>query len=154
MRRVHRTFLERFRYLAIYECRQCHAEDRVPRAHQLHLGNSARCPKCGTYRIVRLREPDRIDAAQTGLLNLLERLNGGRLYHCRYCRLQFWDRRRLLSEVAAEESAGTSETESPAPPEVASEVASQVDSEVASPVASESAPEAKTAAPANEGPDA
>jgi hypothetical protein len=162
MRRVHRTFRERFSYLAIYECRECRVEHPVPRAYQLHFGKSARCPRCGTCRIVRLREPDHIDAAQTGLLNLLERLNGGRLYHCRYCRLQFWDRRRLMSEVAAEERAGASEAESEAAPEVAARVASEVAAEVAAgvapevatEVASESAPEAKTAASANEGPDA
>jgi len=41
----------------------------------------------------------------TGLLNMLERMAGGRLHHCRYCRIQFWDRRRLAAEVAAGEAA-------------------------------------------------
>jgi hypothetical protein len=68
------------------------------------MGKSARCPKCGTFRLVRLKEPDHIDKQHTGLLNFLERLAGGRLYHCRYCRVQFFDRRRLASEVAAEEA--------------------------------------------------
>src|ERR1035438_10749767 len=68
MRRVHRTLLERLSYLAIYECKECHAEDNLPRAHQLHRGKAARCPKCGTYRIVRLKEPDRIDPMHTGVL--------------------------------------------------------------------------------------
>ena len=118
MRRVHRTLLERVNYLAIYECKECHTEDNLPRAHQLHRGKSARCPKCGTYRIVRLKERDRIDPMNTGLLNALERLAGGKLYHCRYCRIQFWDRRRLASEVAAGEAGTaqeTEETEAPAP---------------------------------------
>src|SRR5271165_4312448 len=104
MRRVHRTVMERFRYLAIYECRECHGEDNLPRVHQLHLGKSARCPKCGTYRISRLKEPDPIDPMHKGLLNSLERMAGGRRYHCCFCRIQFWDRRRLASEVAAEEA--------------------------------------------------
>jgi hypothetical protein len=34
----------------------------------------------------------------TGFLNFLERRFGGRLYHCRYCRIQFYDRRMLASE--------------------------------------------------------
>jgi hypothetical protein len=51
----------------------------------------------------------------TGLLNLLERMAGGKLYHCRYCRIQFWDRRRLASEVAADEAAALRETEAAAP---------------------------------------
>jgi DNA-directed RNA polymerase subunit RPC12/RpoP len=111
MRRVHRTLMERLRYLAIYECKECHAEDNLPRAHQLHRGKAARCPKCGTYRIVRLKEPDTIDPMHTGALNLLERMAGGRLHHCRYCRIQFWDRRRLQSEVAADEAAAEQEAE-------------------------------------------
>jgi DNA-directed RNA polymerase subunit RPC12/RpoP len=111
MRRVHRTLLERISYLAIYECKQCHAEDNLPRSHKLHFGKAARCPKCGTFRIVRLKEPDTIDPMHTGLLNLLERMAGGRLHHCRYCRIQFWDRRRLQAEVVAGEAAEQEETE-------------------------------------------
>jgi len=110
MRRVHRTLMERLNYLAIYECKDCHAEDNLPRNHTMHLGKSARCPKCGTYRIVKLKEPDHIDPMHTGPLNLLERLVGGRLYHCRYCRIQFFDRRRLRSEVAADEAAEAAQT--------------------------------------------
>ena len=96
--------MERFSYLAIYECKECHAEDNLPRSFQMHMGKAARCPKCGTYRLVRLKEPDHIDKMHTGLLNFIERLAGGRLFHCRYCRVQFFDRRRLASEVAATEA--------------------------------------------------
>ena len=105
MRRVHRTLLERLSYIAIYSCKECHAEDNLPRAHQLHRGKAARCPRCGTFRITRLREPDHIDPMRTGILNMLERMAGGKLYHCRYCRIQFWDRRRLQAEVKADEAA-------------------------------------------------
>src|SRR5664279_559681 len=101
MRRVHRTLVERFSYLAIYECKTCHAEDNLPRAYQLHRGKSARCPKCGTYRLVRLKQPDSIDPMHTGLLNMAERVAGGRLHHCRYCRIQFYDRRLLRDETAS-----------------------------------------------------
>jgi DNA-directed RNA polymerase subunit RPC12/RpoP len=94
--------MERVSFLAIYACKDCQTEDNLPRAHQLHRGKAARCPLCGTYRITRLKEPDSIDKMHTGLLNLLEKMAGGRLHHCRYCRIQFWDRRRLQSEVAAD----------------------------------------------------
>jgi hypothetical protein len=93
----------------------------------LHRGKSARCPKCGTYRIVRLKEPDTVDPMHTGPLNLLERMAGGRLHHCRFCRIQFWDRRRLASEVAADEAAAQ---------------------------AAGAGQETEPAAPANDGPDA
>jgi hypothetical protein len=62
---------------------------------------------------VRLKEPDHIDKCHTGLLNLLERMAGGKLYHCRYCRIQFYDRRRLANEVAAEETAQEEEAAAP-----------------------------------------
>jgi hypothetical protein len=41
----------------------------------------------------------------TGLLNSLEKLAGGKLFHCRFCRIQFWDRRRLQSQILAGEAA-------------------------------------------------
>jgi hypothetical protein len=31
LKRIHRTFLERFRYLATYECPKCETEEFVPR---------------------------------------------------------------------------------------------------------------------------
>lgn len=105
MRRVHRTLMERFSYLAIYSCKECNTEDNLPRAHRLHSGKAARCPKCGTFRLRQLKEPDKIDQMHTGLLNMLEKMVGGKLFHCRYCRIQFWDRRRLQSEVLADEAA-------------------------------------------------
>jgi len=107
MRRVHRSLWERFNYVAVYACKACDTEDRLPRAHQLHRGKVARCPKCGTYRLSRLKERDHIDAMQTGVLNMMELLAGGKLFHCRYCRLQFRDRRRLQSEVLAGEAPRT-----------------------------------------------
>jgi DNA-directed RNA polymerase subunit RPC12/RpoP len=98
VRRVHRTFFERFTYMAIYACRDCDAETYSPRRYTYHLGPHCRCPHCGTFRVTRLKEPDRIDRLQTGFLNFLERTVGGRLHHCRYCRIQFYDRRMLASE--------------------------------------------------------
>jgi hypothetical protein len=33
-----------------------------------------------------------------GFLNLLERMSGGVIYHCKFCRLQFYDRRKSAAE--------------------------------------------------------
>ncbi len=86
--------------MAIYECRKCQREEFAPRRFRYHLGPTCRCPVCGTYRVVSLKQPDKIDGKHGGLLNLLERLAGkGRLFHCRWCRLQFFDRRGLAAEV-------------------------------------------------------
>src|SRR5689334_17064019 len=95
MKRVHRTFLERFRYAAVYECARCDEEEYVPRHFMYHLGQYARCPRCGTFRLSKLKALDKIDPMIKGLLNLLEKYNGGRLYHCRFCRIQFYDRREI-----------------------------------------------------------
>ena len=96
MRRVHRTFLERFSYMAIYECHKCERQEFAPRRYRYHLGHTSRCPVCGTYRVVKLKQPDKIDRRHGGFLNLLERVaGGGRLFHCRWCRLQYYDRRPL-----------------------------------------------------------
>jgi hypothetical protein len=66
---------------------------------------------------VKLKEPDKIDPPYGGFLDFLERLAGGaRLFHCRYCRIQFYDRRRLttdpepISPAPPDESAGSVKT--------------------------------------------
>ena len=103
MRRVHRTLWERFNYLAVFECRECDKEYYFPRTHMMHLGKFARCPKCGTFRISRLRDLDPIDPMRKGIYNLMEKMAGGQLFHCRFCRIQFYDRRRTRTEVSADE---------------------------------------------------
>jgi hypothetical protein len=97
--------------MAIYECRKCEREEYVPRRFRFHLGAAVRCPVCGTHRVSRLKTPDRIDRFHTGFLNFLERIAGhGRRFHCRWCRLQFFDRRHLASELRKKEL----ETDTPA----------------------------------------
>ena len=99
LRRVHRTFVERLNYMAVYECQQCQRKGFASRRFRYHLGPVSRCPVCGTFKVVRLKERDKIDRLHGGFLNLLERLAGGsRLHHCRWCRIQFYDRRKLASE--------------------------------------------------------
>ena len=105
LRRVHRTRFERYRYSSIYYCKHCDSEEYVPRVFQYRLGPFARCPRCGTYRLSRLKEPDRIDKMHTGLMNMMERMSGGSLFHCRYCRVQFYDRRTRASEGSEESAA-------------------------------------------------
>ena len=104
LRRVHRTLLERFLYLAIYECPDCDTETFIPRPFQHHFGPHCRCPHCGTLRLIRLKQRDHIDRMHGGFLNALERIAGGKLMHCRFCRLQFYDRRPLASEAPTAEA--------------------------------------------------
>jgi DNA-directed RNA polymerase subunit RPC12/RpoP len=99
LRRVHRAFFERFVYQAVYECQQCQSRLPKPRWYMLYVGDYPRCPHCGTYRLTRLASRDRIDPMYKGAASLLQRVLGGELYHCRYCRIQFYDTR---SPVAPE----------------------------------------------------
>ena len=109
LKRIHRTFLERFTYMAIYQCRQCDHEEFVPRPYQYHFGHKCRCPHCGTYRVVKLQKPDKIDKMQTGFLNWAEKMLGGTLHSCCFCRLQFYDRRRIASRGETQKTAETRE---------------------------------------------
>jgi hypothetical protein len=93
--RIHRTFWERFTYLAIYECRDCKGVSCVARPYRNNLGDSCRCPHCGTVRVTKLRTRDKIDPMYSGPVNLLKKLAGGSLFHCKFCRVQFYDRRPL-----------------------------------------------------------
>jgi hypothetical protein len=101
LRRVHRTFFERLSYMAVYECQSCLRKGFASRHFRYHLGPACRCPVCGTFKVVRLKERDRIDRFHAGLVHWLKRLAGGRLYHCRWCRVQFYDGRKLASELPA-----------------------------------------------------
>ena len=103
--------------MAVYGCSRCETEEFVPRHYTYHFGESARCPRCGSYRPTKLRERDKIDKMQWGVLNLAERLAGGRLYHCCFCRLQFYDRRPLADKPKVE-TAGEPEAVA-SPPDVA-----------------------------------
>ena len=95
LKRVHRTFLERFSYMAIYECRDCEHEELISRRHAFHFGKYVRCPRCGTSRVTKLQGRDTIDRMISGPLNTVKRLSGGKLHHCCFCRIQFYDRRKL-----------------------------------------------------------
>ena len=102
--------------MAIYQCPKCERQEFAPHRFRYHLGPACRCPLCGSQRMVRLKERDRIDPFHHGFLNLLERMAGGTLYHCRWCRVQFYDRRKLASELPV-----------PKPPEVQGEVSRAAD---------------------------
>jgi DNA-directed RNA polymerase subunit RPC12/RpoP len=99
--------------MAKYSCQECHAPENAPRSYRLHYGARCRCPRCGTFRITKLKERDRIDPMETGFLNLVERWMGGKLYHCRYCRVQFFDRRKYtpVSGTVAQTKPAVAETQ-------------------------------------------
>jgi len=94
LKRVHRSYMQRLGYIALFACPDCHHVESVPR-FSYRLGDECRCPRCGTSRLSKLKERDHIDRMEFGLWNLAARVCGGKLYHCCFCRLQFYDRRPL-----------------------------------------------------------
>src|SRR5215472_13002902 len=58
------------------------------------FGSQCCCPRCGTNFLTRLDNRDPIDRMDRSVWNALARFGGGKLYHCGFCRMQFYDRRR------------------------------------------------------------
>lgn len=87
--------------MGLFECPQCKEVRKIARRYTYYLSDEARCPLCGTYRLRLLAERDHIDRMSHNPLSLLQRMMGGHLYHCRYCRLQFYDRRPQVEQPAA-----------------------------------------------------
>ena len=86
--------------MAVFECVRCKTRIPQPRWYALYLGDYPRCPRCGTYRLTRLATRDRIDTMYKSFFSHAQRVFGAALYHCRYCRLQFYDLRATLSPEA------------------------------------------------------
>lgn len=93
LRRSRRKLLERFGYSRAFRCKDCDARVRVTiAAHSKNLKFAA-CPRCHTYDLSVLKRVDHIDSMVRSPRNFLQRILGGTLYHCWYCRLQFYDLR-------------------------------------------------------------
>ena len=63
----------------------------------------AQCPDCGTTRLVIRRKRDHIDRYYGGPLAWWRKKMGARLYHCIFCRLQFYSRLPLATQADFED---------------------------------------------------
>lgn len=95
--RVRRRWWQRMLYAAVYRCKDC-GELRVRRGSSLFFSRKSLCPRCGTSRLRVLRKRDPVDTMSKSLLSQLQRLLGGELHHCEFCRLQFYDFRKVAAE--------------------------------------------------------
>ncbi len=123
LRRVHRTLFERFSYRPSTSARVAIARST---SRAVFNTASARMPAARnaapTACPAERARPDRPDAHR--LVNLVERLLGGKLYHCRFCRIQFYDRRARAADGRREQAASARKHEpgrtrpmtEPAPP--------------------------------------
>ncbi len=73
----------------------------------------AECPECGTVRLAVRKRRDPIDRHPRGLLAWWRKKTGATLYHCIYCRLQFYSR-LPLAPSQAEPAADAQTADSPA----------------------------------------
>jgi len=89
--RSHRSVVERLWCARAWNCRGCGERFRERRPS---FQAWASCPRCGTARITTLRKRDPVDRMHHGALSFMSRLLGASLYHCNFCRLQFYDLRR------------------------------------------------------------
>ncbi len=99
LQRVHRTWLQQLRFKAVFQCRQCGSWGYAPRQYRFHFGPHVQCPRCGSTRVNARQTRDRIDPMHRSLLTFVEWILGrGKLYHCYFCRVQFYDRRNLAPD--------------------------------------------------------
>jgi hypothetical protein len=78
----------------MHRCARCRRQEFQPRAIVFHFSRRVRCPRCGTDKVNTARRRDHVDKLYKNPLSLVQLLLGGRLYHCYYCRLQFYDLRK------------------------------------------------------------
>src|SRR6478672_11486092 len=92
--RVRRTFLERFAYHAVLRCKKCRAWETRDQWYLFLFGKKSRCPRCGSFRVEKLRGVDHIDPMYKNPLSYFQKYFGGSLHWCPFCRLQFYDIRK------------------------------------------------------------
>ena len=98
VRRSRRGFFERLLYSEAFRCESCGKRTKNS-SIDLKYVRYVKCPGCHSVDLTILKKPDRVDRMQRGVLNTLHRLGGGKLYHCWFCRIQFYDVRRQFDVI-------------------------------------------------------
>lgn len=91
--RVPRTFLERIFHSRVFACVDCGHRRTQGTWLAMEKSEWAVCPSCGTSKLSELKELDPIERVYRSLKNSFNRMFGGHLLLCRFCRLQFYDLR-------------------------------------------------------------
>ncbi len=96
--RKKRHYFEKMFYVEVYQCVDCGHWSKVPGKLSAFFSFAASCPSCGNPHLATLRKRDHIDLMYHNPLSWCQRLLGAPLLHCAYCRLQFYDYRKRLTE--------------------------------------------------------
>jgi hypothetical protein len=91
--RSHRKLWERLVYALVFKCKKCEARSGAKFHFYFYLSRHCKCPRCGTEDVEKRTGRDKIDKVIRTPVSMLQGLIGAQLYHCVYCRLQFYDLR-------------------------------------------------------------
>lgn len=98
--RVHRTLFEKLRYAEAFACSQCAVRRYSDPVSFGKRREEATCPSCGTAKISLKFKLDALEPVLHSFASIFLRfLPGTRLFRCQYCRIYFYDRRALQSEL-------------------------------------------------------
>ncbi len=95
MVRSHRRAIEKLIFSQTFRCKDCNWRKRDSYLRTGLLEEYASCPRCGNLAPDRRSKPDKVDSMLHTPLRFLYKIVGGKLYHCVFCRLQFYDTRPL-----------------------------------------------------------
>src|SRR5438045_7451423 len=96
MIRIRRTFRQKFIYHAVLMCKKCGRREAQDQWYLFLFGKKSRCPRCGSYRVEKLRGVDHIDPMYKNPFSYMQKYFGGNLHWCPFCRLQFYDVRKKM----------------------------------------------------------
>ncbi len=91
--RARRAIWEKALYTLVFKCQACEIRIGEKRSYLHYFARFARCPRCGTEQVEKRSTRDRIDKLLKTPVSLAQALLGGSLYHCVFCRVQFYDLR-------------------------------------------------------------
>ncbi|MCU1325234.1 MAG: hypothetical protein JWN34_604 [Bryobacterales bacterium] len=93
-----RSFFRKLVSHAVLQCTSCKRQISIRRRWLGIFQRYAECPICSSPTPSRIFSRDRVDAMSRNPLRKLLAIFGCPLYHCIYCRYQFRDWRKRLSD--------------------------------------------------------
>lgn len=112
--RAHRNFLEKAVYSLVFKCQACGARVGERRLFLNYFLKHTHCPRCGTDELDKRKTIDKIDKLSKAPMSLLQAALGGSLYHCVFCRVQFYDVRSRAPKVPSRSSGNAESRAAPA----------------------------------------
>ena len=100
--RSHRRGIEKLIFSQAYRCKGCNHRKCESYLMTGLFDKYACCPRCGNPVPDRRSRRDKVDSMLHTPLRMLHWMLGGKLYHCVFCRLQFYDIRPIKSAAVSQ----------------------------------------------------